>query len=105
MWIPTSSADGHTNTAITSLEEHINRFVGKDKRYDIRERDFAILHYQVEGTVPLVAPIDPNLSEVFAKRVLRSQWSTKLYSGVLIRRSLLFAEPGHQLYHPTTYRR
>ena len=60
--------NGHTNTATTSLEEHINRFVGKDKRYDIRERDFAILHYQVEATVPL-APTDPNLSEVFAKRV------------------------------------
>eukprot|EP00545_Synedropsis_sp_CCMP1620_P005400 CAMPEP_0119016120 /NCGR_PEP_ID=MMETSP1176-20130426/11823_1 /TAXON_ID=265551 /ORGANISM="Synedropsis recta cf, Strain CCMP1620" /LENGTH=475 /DNA_ID=CAMNT_0006969449 /DNA_START=12 /DNA_END=1439 /DNA_ORIENTATION=+ len=60
---------GRTATDIKSLEEHINRFVGNPTRYDIGERDFAILHYQVEGTVPLV-PRDQRLSgEVFMKHV------------------------------------
>jgi hypothetical protein len=60
---------GNTTSDINSLEEHINRFVGNPARYDIGERDFAILHYQVEGTVPLV-PRDQRLSgEVFTKHV------------------------------------
>ena len=61
---------GHTKTDITELEEHITRFYGDPacRRFDIGCRDFAILHFQVEGIVPL-APMDPSLSTVFAQRV------------------------------------
>ena len=63
---------GHTAFDIKALEEHINRFIDRGdvaKRYDIGERDYAILHYQAKGTKPLV-PTDARLSgEIFSERV------------------------------------
>jgi hypothetical protein len=79
---------GHTETDVKSLEEHINRFIGLDavaKRYDIGDRDFAILNYQVEGTKPLV-PTNPRLSgKIFAKHVFTFTMVDKhLYRGSML---------------------
>jgi hypothetical protein len=75
---------GHTASDVKALEEHINRFVGRGdvaKRYDIGVRDYAILHYQVEGTKPLV-PTDALLSEIFLERVFTFTMVNKaLYRG------------------------
>lgn len=78
-YIECVKTDSNNETAVRSLEEHISRFFvmpGKDQaHYEIGTADFAILHYQAHGAVPMKP--GGTWAEIFKERVFTFILSSK----------------------------